>query len=142
VGRVFVVAFLAMCYFSSMKNTDRLSRRERQVMDLLYGHGSCSAADLIGHMSDPPSNSAVRALLRTMGDKGLVKRRRDGPRYLYEPSVPRATASVSALRRLVDSFFDGSPARAAVALLDLSEEADDQELLRLRQRLAELEDAP
>ena len=108
-------------------------------MDLLYAQGASSAVQILEGLEDPPSNSAIRALLRTMGDKGLVQRRRDGPRFLYEPVVPREQASASALRRLVTSFFGGSPGRAAVALLELDEELPPEELEQLR-RLIEREE--
>ena len=98
----------------------KLSRRERQIMDLLYQRGSATAAEVLEGIPDPPSYSAVRALLRTLEEKGVVRHREDGPRYVYEPTVPRDAARRSALTHMVQTFFDGSAAQAVAALLDLS----------------------
>ena len=97
----------------------RLSRRERQIMDLLFRRGAATAAEVLDGLPDPPGYSAVRAMLRTLEDKGFVTHREDGPRYVYEPTVARETARRSALAHLVQTFFDGSAANAAAALLDL-----------------------
>ncbi len=110
-------------------------------MDLLYAQGASPANAILEGLEDPPSNSAIRALLRTMGDKGLVRRRRDGPRFVYEPTVPREEASQSALQRVVRSFFGGSPAKAAVALLELDESIDRDELHELRRLIEAQEEA-
>ncbi|MCP4803920.1 MAG: BlaI/MecI/CopY family transcriptional regulator [Proteobacteria bacterium] len=122
-----------------MPTADQLSRRERQVLDVLYAQGASSAVQVLGLLEDPPSNSAIRALLRTMGEKGLVQRRRDGPRFLYEPVVPVEEASTSAMKRLVSSFFGGSPARAAVALLKLDDQLDADERAELRKLIEDSE---
>ena len=98
-----------------------LSRRERQIMDVVYRLGAATAAEVLENLVDPPSYSAVRALLRVLEDKGHVTHSQDGPRYMYTPVVPRTAARRSALRQLVRTFFDGSPAQAAAALLDMSE---------------------
>jgi len=114
--------------------TDRasLSRRERQIMDAIYQMGEATAQDVLGRLPDPPSYSAVRALLRILEDKGHVRHRPDGQRYVYAPTVPRDRARVSALRQLVRTFFDGSPGAAAAALLDLSRDGlTDVELAKL-----------
>jgi predicted transcriptional regulator len=105
-----------------------LSRRERQIMDVIYALGRATAADVHERLADPPSYSAVRALLRVLEDKGHLTHAQDGPRYVYAPVVSRAAARRSALRQLVTTFFDGSPERAAAALLDMSERAlsDDE----------------
>jgi predicted transcriptional regulator len=97
-----------------------LSRRERQIMDAIYRVGEATAQDVLDQITDPPSYSAVRALLRILESKGHVRHRRDGPRYVYEPTVPRDRARTSALRQIVRTFFDGSAGAAAAALLDLS----------------------
>ncbi|MGE0623151.1 MAG: BlaI/MecI/CopY family transcriptional regulator [Pseudomonadales bacterium] len=94
-----------------------LSRRERQIMDVLYAAGEATAADVQAGLPDSPSYSTVRALLRKLLDKGQVRYRQDGPRYVYVPVVGKSQASESALRRLVDTFFDGSAAAAVVNLL-------------------------
>jgi predicted transcriptional regulator len=98
-----------------------LSRRERQIMEIVYGLGSATAAEVQQAMPDPPSYSAVRAMMRILEEKGHLTHRHDGPRYVYTPVVPRAAASQSALRQLVKTFFDGSTTQAAAALLDMSD---------------------
>jgi predicted transcriptional regulator len=110
----------------------QLSRRERQIMDAIYQLGEATAQEVLGRLPDPPSYSAVRALLRILEDKGHVRHRPDGQRYVYAPTVPRDRARVSALRQLVRTFFDGSAGAAAAALLDLSrDDLTDAELARL-----------
>ncbi|MEE4382241.1 MAG: BlaI/MecI/CopY family transcriptional regulator [Pseudomonadales bacterium] len=107
----------------------QLSRRERQVMDLLFEHGRATAAELHERLPDPPSYSAVRALLRTLGEKGHVLHEQDGPRYVYRPAVPRATAREGAVRRLLRTFFDDSvPAAVAGLLGERGQELSDAEL--------------
>jgi len=117
-----------------MRTTARppLARRERQIMDLIYRLGRASAADVADGLSDPPSYSTIRALLRVLETKGHLKHEIAGPRYVYVPIVPRERARESALRQIVNTFFDGSSAAAAAALLDLSDTRMDQtELKRL-----------
>jgi predicted transcriptional regulator len=97
----------------------RLSRRERQIMDFLYRVGSATAAEVLDGIPDPPGYSAVRAMLRTLEEKGVVRHREEGPRYVYEPTVARETARRSALSHMVQTFFDGSATQAVAALLDL-----------------------
>ncbi|HUG00525.1 MAG TPA: BlaI/MecI/CopY family transcriptional regulator [Longimicrobiales bacterium] len=94
-----------------------LSRRERQIMEVLYRRGRASVAEVRAGIPDPPSYSAVRALLRVLEEKGHARHEEEGPRYVYLPSVPRAEARNSALRHMVRTFFDGSPAQAVAALL-------------------------
>jgi predicted transcriptional regulator len=101
--------------------TDPLSRRERQIMDIIYARGQATAADVTSTLADPPSYSAVRALLRILEQKGHLRHQEDGPRYVYLPTVSRDRARRSALRNLVKTFFDGSTAQAAAALLDHSD---------------------
>jgi BlaI family transcriptional regulator, penicillinase repressor len=115
-----------------------LSRRERQIMEVIYRRGRATVADVMADLPEPPSNSAVRAMLRILEDKGHLTHTEDGPRYLYAPVRPRSTARISALRQVVRTFFDGSPAKAAATLLDMqgnklsAEERD--ELLALIER--------
>ena len=97
-----------------------LSRRERQIMDVIYRLGRATAADVMDSLPDPPSYSAVRALLRVLEDKGHLKHESDGPRYVFLPTVPRERARASALKQILHTFFDGSTERAVAALLDLS----------------------
>ncbi len=95
-----------------------LSRRERQIMDAIYARGEATAADVHAAVPDPPSYSAIRALLRILEDKGVVKHREDGPRYVYLPTMPHKKASRSALQRVVQTFFGGSLADAVAAFVD------------------------
>ena len=97
--------------------TDPLSRRERQIMDLAYQLGEVAVSDVHERMADPPSYSAVRALMGTLVEKGHLSHRQAGRRYVYAPTVAADDASASALKRLVETFFGGSPARAAMALV-------------------------
>lgn len=107
-------------------------------MDVVYRRGEASVSDVLAELPDPPSYSAVRALLRVLAEKGHVHHREDGPRYLYRPAVAAADARASALRRLVGTFFGGSPALAVTALLDLDQNSlDDAELDRLARRIEE-----
>lgn len=104
---------------------DPMSRREREVMDILYRLGEATVADVRAEMADPPSYSAVRALFATMEGKGHLHHRVDGVRFVYKPVVPGARAARSALQRVVQSFFAGSSAKAAVALLEDTPLDDD-----------------
>ena len=101
--------------------TDPLSRRERQIMDIIYARGQATAAEVTAALADPPSYSAVRALLRILEQKGHIRHQQDGPRYVFLPTVSRDRARRSALRNLVRTFFDGSSAQAAAALIDQSQ---------------------
>ena len=95
-----------------------LSRRERQILDILYQKGRATAAEVQADLPEPPSYSAVRALLRILEDKGHVRHEQDGPRYVYLPTVARDNAKRSALRHILQTFFDGSAEQAISALLD------------------------
>jgi predicted transcriptional regulator len=111
-----------------------LSRRERQIVDALYKLGRASAAEIRAELPDPPSYSAVRALLRILEEKGHVRHDQDGPRYVYLPTVARDSAKRSAMRHVLQTFFEGSAAQAMSALLDLSSaRLTDAELDRLEQ---------
>lgn len=110
--------------------TDPLSRRERQILDILYARGTATAAEVQEALPDPPSYSAVRALLRILEDKGHARHETRGTRYVYLPMVPRERARNSALSRIVKTFFDGSAAQAAAALVD-SGSLSDEELAKL-----------
>jgi BlaI family transcriptional regulator, penicillinase repressor len=104
---------------------DPLSRRERQIMDIVYAHGQATAAEVTAALADAPSYSAVRALLRILEQKGHLRHQQDGPRYVFLPTVSRDRARRSALRSLVRTFFDGSSAQAAAALIDQAQLSDD-----------------
>jgi predicted transcriptional regulator len=108
----------------------QLSRRERQIMDVIYRRGRATAAEVLQDIADPPSYSAVRALLRLLEDKGHVHHEHDGPRYVYLPTVNRERARQSALTHVVRTFFDGSATDAVAALLD-NDAIDHAELDRL-----------
>lgn len=95
-----------------------LSRRERQIVDILYANGRATAAEVQASLPDPPSYSAVRAMLRILEDKGHVRHEQDGPRYVYVPTIARESAKRSALRHVLQTFFDGSAEQAISALLD------------------------
>jgi predicted transcriptional regulator len=99
-------------------SSHHLTRRERQIMDIIYARGEAAAADVHQALPDAPSYSAVRALLRILEEKGHLKHREEGARYVYLPTEPRGKASRSALRRVVRTFFDGSLANAVAALVD------------------------
>jgi predicted transcriptional regulator len=101
--------------------TARLSRRERQIMDLLYQLGEATAAEVQERLPDPPSYSAVRAMLRILEEKGHVGHTEDGPRYVFAPVVARDTARKSAVSHLLRTFFDGSVEQAMTALLDATD---------------------
>ena len=96
-----------------------LSRRERQIMDVIYRLGQATATEVRQQLPDPPSYSAVRALLRILEEKGHLKHQRQGPRYLFRPIVTRDRAKRTALKRLVQTFFDGSTEQAVATLLQM-----------------------
>src|SRR5437773_10473573 len=111
-----------------------LSRRERQILEILYQRGRASASEVQDAMDDAPSNSAVRTLLRVLEDKGHVRRRAEGLKYVYLPAVPREKAKRTAVKHLLDTYFDGSPEQIVAALLDLSStQLTRQELDRMTQ---------
>ena len=119
----------------------KLSRRERQIMDVLYRQGKASVGDVQQSLPDPPTYSAVRALLRIMVDKGLIAYENDGTRYLYAPLQPRQNAAISALRQVVQTFFGGSAEQAVATLLSTSEvNITDEELQRLALLIAEAQE--
>ena len=99
----------------------QLSRRERQIMDVLHARGSATVADVLAGLPDPPSYSAVRALLRILEDKGHVKHRTEGAKYVYLARASRQAVTRAALRRLVSTFFSGSVSQAVAALLEESD---------------------
>src|SRR5678816_1595624 len=94
-----------------------LTRRERQIMDILFRRGRATANEVMGDLSGDPSYSTVRTQLRVLEEKGHVKHEEEGLRYVYIPVVARHTARKSALRHLLDTFFDGSAEKAVAALL-------------------------
>ena len=115
-----------------MSKKDQLSRRERQIVDVVLERVECSAREIHEGIHDAPSYSSVRALLSILVNKGQLKHRSDGPRYLYSLAESRAEAQGSALQRLLKVFFGGSRAAAVTALLGKDgEQLDDEELEEL-----------
>jgi predicted transcriptional regulator len=115
-----------------------LSRREQQIMDIVYAGGEASAAEIHAALPDPPSYSAVRALLAILLEKGHLKHRSEKGRYIYSPTRRRAQVGRSALRRVLDTFFDGSLEKAVAALLQGSDaHLSEEELKRLGQLIQE-----
>jgi len=107
-------------------------------MDILYRAGRATSAEVRAAMPDPPSYSAVRALLRILEEKGHVRHEQDAARYVFIPTVNRAIAKRSALRHVITTFFDGSASQAMAALVEMSGRGfDDDELARLRQLVDE-----
>ena len=116
----------------TQSSADSLSRREREIMDIVYRRTSVAVAEVLEELVDPPSYSAVRALLRILEEKGHLQHRQVGPRYVYEATVPRTEARQSALSRVVRTFFDGSVESTVAALLKFGDdELSTEELDRL-----------
>lgn len=119
-------------------DTSKLSRRERQIMEIVYQQGRVTAAEVRERMAEAPSYSAVRAMLRILEDKGHLRHEQDGPRYVFLPTVPHEEASETALRRLVRTFFADSPEGAMAALLELEgDRLDEEALARIAARIRE-----
>ena len=97
-----------------------LSRRERQIMEILYQRGKASAAEVREAMADAPGYSAVRAMLRVLEEKGHVKHQEEGLKYVFVPTMARDKAKRSAVKHVLDTFFNGSPEQIVAALLDVS----------------------
>ena len=114
-----------------------LSRRERQIMDILYRRQRASVSDVMMDLSGEPTYSTVRAQLRTLEEKGHIKHEEDGPRYLYLPKVPRHTARQSLLQHMVDTFFEGSAGQVVAALLGGGGKRFSEEELDLMEGLIE-----
>lgn len=109
-----------------------LSRREREVMDVLYRLGEATVAEVMEELADPPTYSAVRSTLRILEEKGHIAHREDGPRYVYAPAVGREKARRAALDHLVDTFFEGSAEQALATLLRRSDlEMSESQIERL-----------
>ena len=115
---------------------EKLPPRERQLFDALYAHGEATAAELEALIPDPPSNSAIRAMLSRLEKKGFVARRLDDQKYVYSTALPERKVRQSALRHIIQTFFNGSPAGAATALLGMSDRIEAHELDQLEQLIA------
>jgi len=119
------------------KDFTQLSRRERQIMDILHRRGEATASEVMAELADPPSYSAVRALLRVLEQKGRISHSERGRTYVFRPTASRQTVRRQALRHLIFTFFGGSAEAAASALLDLSDdEIDSATRKRLARRIA------
>src|SRR6185312_9053234 len=117
-----------------VKSLSELGRRERQIMDVVIRRQRATAAEVLGDLPDPPSYSAVRAMLRILEEKGYLRHEHQGPRYVFLPTLPLEKARRSALKQVVQTFFDGSTEQAVSALLDdSSSKLSDEELDRLAQ---------
>ncbi|HUX06760.1 MAG TPA: BlaI/MecI/CopY family transcriptional regulator [Acidobacteriota bacterium] len=114
---------------------NQLTRRERQIMDIVYQMGKATAVDVENNLPNPPGNATVRKILGKLENKGFLKHERDGKRFVYAPTIPADTARTTAIDHLVDTFFRGSAASAVVALLDRSKtsltEDDTETILNL-----------
>jgi BlaI family transcriptional regulator, penicillinase repressor len=113
--------------------TAALSRRERQVMDILHRRAEATVAEIMAELPDPPTYSAVRSVLRILGEKGLIRYKEDGPRYVYYPAQDTEAARDDVLAHVVRTYFAGSPEQAVTALLRMSDvdmKNDDIERLR------------
>jgi len=102
-----------------MSKARPLTRRERQIMDVVYARGRATVADVVEGLDDPPSYSSVRTLMRLLEEKGHVRHEEAGPRYVYIPTIAREKARRSALRNVLHTFFDDSTEEAVAALLDI-----------------------
>jgi len=121
-----------------VKELNELCRRERQIMDILFRRGRATAAEVLKDLPDPPSYSAVRAMLRILEEKGHVRHEHDAARYVFIPTIRRDAAKRSALRHVINTFFEGSASQVMAALVEMSGRGLDQdELARLRQVIDE-----
>lgn len=115
-----------------------LGRRERQIAEAIFRLGRATVGEVLAELPDPPSYSAVRAMLGKLEKKGFVRHQEDGPRYVYLPAVPTARARRTAMQNLVETFFQGSAESAAAALLGMTDtDLDDATLSRLAAKIAQ-----
>jgi predicted transcriptional regulator len=115
-----------------------LSRRERQIMDIVYARGEASATDVLNDLSDPPTRTAVRTLMRILEEKGHLVHHKKGREFIYQPVRPRMRAGLSALQNVVRTFFDGSLEKAvALHLSDPGAKLSDDELKSLAELIRE-----
>ena len=120
------------------KELKHLSRRERQIMEILYREGKATATEVLERLPDPPGYSAVRATLKVLQNKGQVRHVLQDMKYVWLPTVPREKARRSALQNVLETFFEGSPEKAVAALLDMSKtDLSDAELERLSRLITE-----
>jgi predicted transcriptional regulator len=121
-----------------MLKNQHLSKREREIMDIIFKRGKAAATEVMEEMASPPSYSAVRATLRILEQKGLVRHEQSGQRYVYAPTANRERARRNALEHLVTTFFEGSAAGVVATLLDRSHRhLTDEELRRIEKVIAD-----
>jgi CRISPR-associated Cas5-like protein len=124
---------LAVAKRDSRLDWDRLGAREREILEALFARPDTSVAEVRDSLENPPTYSAVRGMLALLEQKGYVRHRRDGLRYLYSPTISRSSAQSTALKKLLETFFGGSPTKAVAALLDLpQDERDEMSIKELR----------
>ena len=127
---------MATSQMTNPPETSTLSRRERQVMDILHRRTEATVAEIMADLPDPPTYSAVRSVLRILGEKGLIRFKEDGPRYVYYPSQDTEAARDDVLAHVVRTYFAGSPEQAVTALLRMSDvDMSDGDVERLRERI-------
>lgn len=115
---------------------EELTRRERQVMNILHRRGASTVSEIMDELPDPPTYSAVRSILRILGEKKLVQHREDGPRYIYEPVQSTEQVRENALEQVVHTYFAGSTEQAVTALLRLADaDMSEAEIKRLREKI-------
>ncbi len=122
-------------------NDAALSRRERQVMDILHRRGGATVADIMADLPDPPTYSAVRSVLRILGDKELIRYEEDGPRYVYYPAQPTEATREDMLAHVVQTYFAGSAETAVTALLQMADvDMSEADVARLRDSIRRARD--
>jgi predicted transcriptional regulator len=127
---------MATTLMTDKPETTALSRRERQVMDILHRRGEATVAEIMEELPDPPTYSAVRSVLRILGEKNLIRYKEDGPRYVYYPAQDTEAARDDVLAHVVRTYFGGAPEQAVTALLRMSDvDMSDGDVERLRERI-------
>jgi predicted transcriptional regulator len=127
---------MATTLMTNKPETTALSRRERQVMDILHRRSEATVAEIMGELPDPPTYSAVRSVLRILGEKDLIRYKEDGPRYVYYPAQDTEAARDDVLAHVVRTYFGGAPEQAVTALLRMSDvDMSDGDVERLRERI-------
>lgn len=127
---------MATTLMTKKPETSTLSRRERQVMDILHRQGEATVAEIMADLPDPPTYSAVRSVLRILGEKELIRYKEDGPRYVYFPAQDTEAARDDVLAHVVRTYFAGSPEQAVTALLRMSDvDMTDTAVERLRESI-------
>jgi predicted transcriptional regulator len=127
---------MATTQMTNTPETSTLSRRERQVMDILHRRAEATVAEIMEELPDPPTYSAVRSVLRILGEKGLIRYKEDGPRYVYFPAQDTEAARDDVLAHVVRTYFAGAPEQAVTALLRMSDvDMSEGDIERLRERI-------